>query len=141
VRYGQLDKYNAVLGLILSVIKDLSDPGKVDAKKLVNNLKALSIDANLDEDLSEEINKDDPDIGRILGLLLEVPVQNKIFSVTPQGLRRMTADQFKRFSDQLGNSVSIMKGYLENPNIWFMMGSAKEERSSRHSFIRVSDLP
>jgi len=135
VTYSQLEMFHAAMDFCVKALENAGEPGEKDVNKIVSNLQILATQVNLGElvDLNTELSK-------ILTLMLEVPVRNAIFRMTPARLAAMTESDYQSWVRQVRASQAVLKAQIDNKPIWFNLGKEIQPQY-RHSFVKITDLP
>jgi hypothetical protein len=135
VRRDQLETFNNFLDLFVKVLQSANDPGGPDVESLVRSLKEqLSL-----LQIGESFDLNTP-TREVLGWILDAPVRDPLFDVTPLVLSQWSQEQFRDWREKVAGTRARASRQLEDLSAWVHLG--RETRPDRmHSFIRMVDLP
>jgi hypothetical protein len=141
VRKGQLEQFVAILDALLVNLKNAGEPGGQDVRRVVQAMQTCAIHLNIGEAIGTET-----DLAKVLEWAAGLPVQNRIFAITPSRLAAMGASQFEAWMRDVQASRNVMKSQVENQDLWFSLlgkrvGGDAEASQNDHGFLKVTDLP
>src|SRR5207253_1360175 len=126
---------------LLVNLKNAEDPGGKDVNRIVQAMQTCAIHLNVGEAIGTET-----DLAKLLEWAAGLPVQNRIFTITPARLAAMGAAQFEAWARDVQASRNVMKSHVENQELWFSLlgkrvGGDAEASQNDHGFLKVTDLP
>ena len=135
VQFGQIRTFQSILNLSVNAVRSAGDPGSRDVEKIVQTLQIACTQLSINEPIKPETP-----LHVIFSFLLGFPVRSDIFTVTPQILASMTQEDFDQWTKKIEACDSIIKGYIDRPNLWKSLGRSTSP-DSQYSFLRISELP
>jgi tetratricopeptide (TPR) repeat protein len=135
VQYGQLELLYTALDYYVIALKNAGEPRATNVKTLLQSMQALAAQVNVGEPVDPNASP-----ATILKYVLGFPVRNKIDAMSLAMLAAMPESDYENWVKEFQASRSIIKGHLDNREIWFSLGN-ENTPEKRYGFIKVTDLP
>lgn len=141
VKLSQLEQFVATLDVLLIHLRNAGEPGGKDVNRIVQALQGSTVLIAFGETISTET-----DLAKLFEWVSELPVRNRIFSITPARLAAMGATDYEIWVRNVQASRNLMKAHIENKSLWFSLtgkplGGDTEAGQKDHGFLKVTALP